>query len=164
MKIRFTQMLVAALAMTSAGVLWAAEPAQKIKAEQFQAIADAATDESSPALQAIAQFLQLRPEQTQAFARLLQARHDALAPALQQLQENAKHLEQLIDAGGPAPEVGQLVLQIYAIQKQVMLGQQEFLKNVRNVLDSDQSKRLDAVQLAAQLQPILPAFAQLALL
>jgi hypothetical protein len=50
------------------------------------------------------------------------------------------------------------MLQIYALQQQIVQIQQEFLANLANLLDPDQQQRLAAVSVAAQLQPVVPAF------
>jgi hypothetical protein len=54
--------------------------------------------------------------------------------------------------------VGVLVIQIHALQQQMAQAQQSFLSQFVATLNADQQQRLQAVQIAAQLQPILPAF------
>jgi len=60
--------------------------------------------------------------------------------------------------------VGILVIQIHALQQQIVQTQQAFLANLENMLDPDQQQRLAAVRVAAQLQPVVPAFQLLQLL
>jgi hypothetical protein len=133
-------------------------------AEKLQALVAEPTDQSSSAVQAVAQFLQLQPDQIQALVQLMQGRQSAMQPLLQGIAAREQQLTQLLDAGGAAGDIGQLVIQIHSLQQQVMLVQQSFLATSASVLDSDQQQRLEAVRLAAQLQPIVPAFQQLALL
>ncbi len=132
--------------------------------EKLQALATQPIDESSPALQAVAQFLELRPDQVQELVRLLQARQSALAPLMQNLPQLEEQLYALLNSGGAPTDIGQLVIQIHTLQEQAMLVQQSFLTNFQNLLGEEQRQRLEAVHVAAQLQPIVPAFQQLALL
>jgi len=69
----------------------------------------------------------------------------------------------LLGSGGNPAQVGILVIQIHAIQQQIMQTQQVFLANLANLLDQDQQQLLAAVAVAAQLQPVLPAFVALQL-
>jgi hypothetical protein len=50
------------------------------------------------------------------------------------------------------------VIQIHALQQQAIQTQQAFLGQFLASLTSEQLQKLQAVQVAAQLQPILPAF------
>jgi hypothetical protein len=112
-------------------------------------------------IQIVVQFLQLRPDQVQEFGQLLQARQAAVVPRLQGIQQRVQQLEALLNSGGNPADVGILVIQIHALQQQVALVQQDFLSRFASLLDSEQQQRLEAVRIAAQLQPILPAFQQL---
>jgi hypothetical protein len=56
-----------------------------------------------------------------------------------------------------------VVIQIYGLQQQVAQIQQAFLMNFMNLLNPDQQQKLQAIRIAEQLQPILPAFQQLSL-
>src|SRR5262249_47557474 len=109
-------------------------------------------------IQIVVQFLQLRPDQQQVFGQLLQARQTVVAPLLQGIQQRTQQLEVLLNSGGNPPEVGVLVIQIHGLQQQVAQAQQGFLANFANLLDTEQQQRLQAIKIAAQLQPILPAF------
>ena len=72
-----------------------------------------------------------------------------------------QQLEALLNSGGSPADVGMLVIQIHTLQQQVAQEQQDFLSNFVNLLAPEQQQRLEAVRIAAQLQPILPAFQQL---
>jgi hypothetical protein len=109
----------------------------------------------------VVQFLQLSPGQAQEFVQLLQARQATVTPLLQQIQQLTQQLQTLLNSGGGPPAVGAVVIQIYRLQQQVAQVQQNFLTNFMNLLDPEQQQRLDAVRIAEQLQPILPAFQQL---
>jgi hypothetical protein len=79
------------------------------------------------------------------------------------MAQKEQQLEALLGSGGNPAQVGILVIQIHAIQQQIMQTQQVFLANLANLLDQDQQQLLAAVAVAAQLQPVLPAFVALQL-
>lgn len=121
-------------------------------------------EDPSNALQVVVKFLALRGDQVEILGQLLQARQEAEAPLIQAIAEREKRLRQLLESGGTPPEIGQFVIEIHALRKQVAQVQQSFLANWENSLDPEQRQRLEAVRLAARLQPIVPAFQQLQLL
>jgi hypothetical protein len=121
---------------------------------------DAYGEPRSP-LQVVVQFLQLRQDQVEELGQLLQARQAAVVPLLEGIQQRVKQLEGLLESGGTPPEIGVLVIQIHTLQLKVAQVQQDFLSKWVSLLDPEQLQRLEAVQLAASLQPILPAFQQL---
>jgi hypothetical protein len=174
-----TRFIVALLSMAigSANLLYAQKPTPKSGAlvsvpelsklsigkmlEQMQTTTAEENGEAPSPIQIVVQFLQLRPDQVQEFGQLLQARQAAVVPLLEEIQQRVKRLEELLNSGGSPPEVGALVIQIYTLQQQVAQVQQDFLSKFVNLLDPEQHQRLEAVRMAAPLQPILPAFQQL---
>jgi hypothetical protein len=114
-------------------------------------------EETSP-LQVVAEFLQLRPGQASELGQLLQARQAAIVPLLQTAQALGQQLGILLNTGGNPVQVGVLVIQIHALQQQIGQAQQSFLSHFMAILDVEQAQKLQAVEIAAQLQPILPAF------
>ncbi len=129
--------------------------------EQMQATKLEAYSESPSPLQVVVQFLQLRQDQVQQLEQLLQARQSTVGPLLEEIQQRAKQLETLLGSGANPPEIGVVVIQIHTLQLNVAQVQQDFLSKWVSLLDPEQSQRLEAVRLAASLQPILPAFQQL---
>lgn len=121
-------------------------------------------NDPSNALQTVIRFLQLRPDQVEQLQQLLQARQEQLAPLLQGIAERENRLRELLDSGGSPPDVGQVVIEIHALQAQAAELQASFLANFENLLDPAQRQRLDALRLAARVKPLLPAFQQLQLL
>ncbi|HXL23194.1 MAG TPA: hypothetical protein VOA78_12050 [Candidatus Dormibacteraeota bacterium] len=117
--------------------------------------------EAPPPVQVVVQFLQLRPDQVQVFGQLLQARQTAVTPLLAAIQQRVQQLEALLSSGGNPGDIGVLVIQIHALQQQVAQVQQNFLAHFASLLDQEQRQRLAAVHIAAQLQPVLPAFQEL---
>jgi len=115
------------------------------------------TQETSP-LQIVADFLQLQPGQVTELDQLLQARQATLVPLFQAAQALIQQLGNLLNSGGNPAQVGAVVIQIHALQQQMAQAQQSFLSQFVATLNADQQQRLQAVQIAAQLQPILTAF------
>jgi len=126
------------------------------------AAAEGDPDAPSP-LQVVVQFLQLTPAQQTSFGELLQARETAVVPLLQSIAQREQQVEALLASGGDPAKIGILIVQIHALQTQIVQTQQIFLSNFISLLSQDQQQILAAVALAAQLQPVLPAFAQLQL-
>jgi len=114
-------------------------------------------EETSP-LQVVAEFLQLRPGQVSELEQLLQGRQTTLVPLFQTAQALIQQLGALLNSGGNPAQVGITVIQIHALQQQMAQVQQSFLSHFVAILDPEQLQRLQAVQIAAQLQSILPAF------
>ena len=121
-------------------------------------------DDISAALQAVVQFLQLRPDQQTVLGQLLQARQQALAPLLQGIAQREERLYQLLESGGTPAEIGLLAIEIHLLQKQAAQVQQGFVSRWESFLDYDQQQRLQAARVAVSLQPIVPAFQLLQLL
>jgi hypothetical protein len=113
--------------------------------------------DTSP-LQIVADFLQLQPGEVSELEQLLQARQTRLVPLLQTARALTQQLAVLLNSGGNPAQVGILVIQIHALQEQMAQTQQAFLGQFVAILDPEQLQKLQAVQIAAQLQPILPAF------
>lgn len=109
-------------------------------------------------LQVVAEFLQLTPGQASELGQLLQARQAKLVPLVQTAQALTQQLGNLLNSGANPAQVGAVVIQIHALQQQAAQAQQAFLTQFTAILDPGQLLRLQAVQVAAQLQPILPAF------
>lgn len=116
------------------------------------------SDEGTSPLQVVAEFLQLRPGQVSEMGQLLQARQATLVPLFQRAQALIQQLGTLLSSGGNPAQVGAMVIQIHGLQQQMGQVQQAFLTQFTGMLDAEQLQRLQAVQIAAQLQPILPAF------
>jgi len=115
------------------------------------------SEETSP-LQVVAEFLQLTPGQVTELQQLLQARQAKLVPLFQTAQTLIQQLGNLLNSGGNPAQVGAVVIQIHALQQQMAQAQQAFLTQFIGILSAEQLQKLQAVQVAAQLQPILPSF------
>lgn len=114
-------------------------------------------DETLP-LQVEAEFLQLSPSQVTELEQLLQARQTTLVPLFQAAQTLTQQLGNLLNSGANAAQVGVMVIQIHRLQQQIAQAQQAFVIEFMAILDAQQLRKLEAIQIAVQLQPILPAF------
>jgi hypothetical protein len=115
------------------------------------------SEETSP-LQVVAEFLQLSQSQVTELGQLLQARQTTLVPLFQNAQALTQQLGVMLNSGANPAQIGTVVIQIHALQQQMAQAQQAFLTQFIATLSSEQLQRLQAVQIAVQLQPILPAF------
>jgi hypothetical protein len=109
-------------------------------------------------LQIVAEFLQLTPGQASELVQLLQARQAKLVPLVQTAQALTQQLGNLLNSGANPAQVGAVVIQIHSLQQQAAQAQQAFLTQFTAILTADQLQKLQALQIAKQLQPILPAF------
>ena len=126
--------------------------------QQLQATSVQADGQEVSPLQVVAEFLQLTPGQVGELGQLLQARQTAIAPLFVTAQTLIQQLGVLLNSGGNPAQIGTALIQIHALQQQIGHVQQAFLTQFVGILNADQAQRLQAVQVAAQLQPILPAF------
>jgi hypothetical protein len=130
---------------------------EKILQQVQTANVQPSAQETSP-FQVVGEFLQLSPGQVSELEQLLQARQAAVVPLLQTAQSLIQQLGNLLNSGGNPAQVGVLVIQIHALQQQIAQAQQLFLTQFMAILGAEQLQKLQAVQIAAQLQAILPAF------
>jgi len=115
------------------------------------------SDETSP-LQVVAAFLQLTPGQVVELEQLLQVRQAKLVPLFQTLQTLTQQLGNLLNSGANPAQVGAVVIQIHGLQQQIAQAQETFLTGFAAILSAEQLQKFQAVQVAVQLQPVLPAF------
>ena len=109
-------------------------------------------------LQVVAEFLQLQPPQINALGQLLEARQTALVPLFETAQQLTQQLGVALNNGANPAQVGALLIQIHALQQQMAQAQQAFVAQFLALLVPDQLQQLQAVQIAVQVQPVLPAF------
>ena len=78
-------------------------------------------------LQVVAEFLQLTPAQITELGQFLQTRQATLVPLVQTLQSLTQQLGILLNSGGSPAQIGAVVIQIHAVQQQIVQAQQTFL-------------------------------------
>jgi len=118
----------------------------------------AAVADDSP-LAIVAHVLSLSDEQVQALGEFLQARQEALRPAVQEVQAREQALAQQLQSAEPDPQaIGQLVIEIKRIQEQIQRAVAESDAALDEILTPDQRARLEQIRGAAPVCGILPAF------
>ncbi len=115
-------------------------------------------DNIADAFRVVVRFLQLSEDQAMTLRNLLEQRRQAVAPLLQAIAQREELLQQLLQSGGSAEQIGQLVIEIHQFKQLVQQAQEAFLAAVMDLLNPDQEQRWRAIHLADQLQPIVPAF------
>ena len=115
-------------------------------------------DDLTRAFHVVVHFLQLSDDQAMGLRHLLQQRHEAVAPLLQAIMEKEAQIRSLLETGGSAEQIGQLVIEIHQLRKLIQQAQENFLAAFVDLLNPEQEQRWHAVQLAERLQPIIPAF------
>jgi hypothetical protein len=98
-------------------------------------------------------FLSLADNQIQALALLQMQQAHAIQPVLQQRGALQQKLQQLVEAPNPDPAaVGQVVLAITALDKQIQQALTNFQQQRVSILSSDQKGKLPALVQALVLQ------------
>lgn len=126
--------------------------------QQLQATPIQPSSQETSLLQVVAAFLQLTPSQVTELEQLLQARQAKLVPLAQTVQTLTQQLGNRLNSGANPAQVGAVIIQIHALHQQMAQAQQAFLAQFIAILTAEQLQKLQAVQVAAKLQPILPAF------
>ncbi len=107
----------------------------------------------------VSKVLSLSDEQTQTLASIVQARAEALRPAMQEIQTRQQALAQQLQSSDPdVPAVGRLVVEITRIQEQIHQAVEATNYQFDAVLTPDQSARLAQIRSAAPVCDVIPAF------
>jgi hypothetical protein len=113
----------------------------------------------------VAQVLQLSSDQITAWTTILHARQAAIEPLVQQAQTQQQAVAQALGSANPDPmTVGQAVVALHALQVQIADANSRSTGDFEKLLTSDQLQRLNGIRGAAQVCPIVPAFAATGLL
>jgi ABC-type transporter Mla subunit MlaD len=140
----FKRLLMIAVAMTVPVAMMAQEP---------------------PPIAIVAHVLSLSEEQVHALAELLQARGEALRPAMEELQRHQKALEEQLNAADPdVATVGRLAVEMKKLQEQVQHALEESNKALDGILNDEQRTRLEQLRGAAGACGVIPAFRAIGLL
>ncbi len=122
-------------------------------------LAAAAQDALPPPVQAVAQVLQLTPDQLASLVQMIQQRDQASAPIAQQIHAREDALGKLLQADAPDPAaVGQLAIEITKLRQQLAGVGADARLEFEGTLDPEQIDKLSNIRLAAQLEQVLPPF------
>jgi hypothetical protein len=143
------------LAILSAGL---AHAGPSIDAEAVAPAAGGPED----AVQVVAAVLELTPEQVAAWSSILAARAEALRPLVPQIEQRQRVIAALLAGGNPPPPVvGQLLIEIHALERQAVAIKAHAVAQLRQLLAPPQALKLEHVRRGAAVCPVVPAFAAL---
>ena len=118
-----------------------------------------------PPIAVVANVLSLSEEQVHALGDFLQARGEAVRPAAEELQRHQQALAQQLQAPNPDPAtIGQLILEMRAIQAQIQKALGDANKALDQILNDEQRTRLEQLRGAANACQVIPAFKAVGLL
>ena len=110
-------------------------------------------------VQVVAAVLELSSDQVTALATMLAAREQALGPSREQLQARHQALAAALDSATPdAQIVGQLVIDIRVLEQQMRTIAAASASQFEEVLTATQRERLQHIRAAARVCPAVPAF------
>ena len=110
-------------------------------------------------------FLNLSDSQIQGLVQLQQQKGQALQPVAQQAAQTQQQLQQILASPNPDPAtVGQLVIAIATLGRQIQQVAGSFQQQASNLLQPDQKTKLPPLQLALELQPAAQQAVSLGLL
>jgi len=122
------------------------------------------TTPAGPSFQAIKDFLGLTDQQVQSLLQLRQDEAQAARQLHEQIRTLEQQLQQKIEAGGPANEIGNLVLQIANLRNQLRNLHDQYQDKALALLTADQQAKLAQLEEAAQLAPAIAQARALGLL
>ena len=105
-----------------------------------------------PRLEAVKQALQLTDEQINRLREIRKADFEAVRPIGQQMREKGQLLRENIQAGAPAAEVGQIVLELEGLKTQLRQIHENSQNEAIGVLDASQQELLEKLKEAIRLQ------------
>lgn len=110
-------------------------------------------------------YLALTDQQLQQLQQLIRSRAEAIRPLHEQIRQKQQTLDQQLASGSAsATALGQLLLDIQNLRKQVESTHATFHTQALNVLNEAQRGKLNGLQEAARLQPAIQQGVTLSLL
>jgi Spy/CpxP family protein refolding chaperone len=110
---------------------------------------------ASPRTDALKTYLALTDAQVASLGQLRQQQAQAIKPLRQTLMEKQQALQTQTLAGGDAAALGQLLLDVQNLRKQISDTQTSLRSQTLGVLTTDQKTKLQSLQDAANLQPAI---------
>jgi Spy/CpxP family protein refolding chaperone len=110
-------------------------------------------------LTVVSKVLALSDEQAQTLGAIMQARSEAIAPAVQEVRTREQALGQQLQASAPDPLiVGRLIIEIKQIQDQIHQAIDETNRQFETVLTPEQSGQLQQIRATEPVCGVIPAF------
>lgn len=115
--------------------------------------------------QQISEYLGLTAEQQEAFKAMLKSGRDAMAPLRAEIAENRKEMMDLLESGSnDAAAIGALAIKNRDLRKAMQESQAQRLADFKNLLDTEQQAKYEALVAMSELDGVRRAFRQLGLL
>ena len=126
----------------------------------------AVADEGLPQpIQMVAGVLQLAPDQILSLVQMIQQREQTLQPLRLQLEQHRRAVGEALQSASPdAQMVGQILIETRNLEQQIGAINNQGEMQFEQVLTPDQRERLHGIRAAAQVCPVIPAFAAAGLL
>ncbi len=112
-------------------------------------------------LRVLSRFFQLRPEQVEGVVRLLEVRRRTVEPLLKEIASREADLRDLIAAEADALLIGNAVIALDGLRKQVQEAHRQFTASFEQLLTPDQRSQLQALRRAVRLQLFVNAAREL---
>ncbi len=108
----------------------------------------------TPQVSALKDALGLSDAQVTQLTQIMTDRNAAVQPLFSQIRDKRTSLREKLNAGSSnASDVGQLEIDITAMQKQIQDVQTQYIDKARSVLNADQLNKLKTIEDAAKLMP-----------
>ena len=116
-------------------------------------------------IQVVAAVLKLSDDQAATLAQILAAKVASIQPLAQQIQQHEQEIATLLGGASPDPaQLGRLLIETAALQAQVQTIAAASAAQFVSVLSDPQRQTLGHIRQAAQVCPVVPAFAAVGVL
>ena len=110
-------------------------------------------------------YLDLEPGQVAEFGEVRQELRECVQPLREELQRLRESLKEALSQDPPSSElVGDLVIETYAVKAETRRCHQAYQEAFINMLSDEQARKMEILQAAARLRPVVHAFSALGLL
>ena len=109
-------------------------------------------------------YLDMSPPQVARFIELRQLLRECVAPRHKALKELKAQLKEAPSQGATNDEIGDLVIEIHALKQDIRRCYAAYRQAFGDMLDDEQLRKMEILQAAAGLRPVIRAFSALRLL
>ena len=122
------------------------------------------TDIPKPVRIMVRYLVDMSPPQVERFVELRQLLRECVAPRREALKELKAQLKEALSQGAPSEEIGDLVIEIHALKQEIRRCHAAYQEAFGDMLDDEQLAKMERLQAAARLRPVIHAFSALGLL
>ncbi len=110
-------------------------------------------------------YLDMSPSQVAHFIELRQHLRECVAPRHERLKRLKAALKEALSQNPPSSElIGDLVIEIHAVKQEIRRCHAAYQQAFADMLDDEQLRKMEILQAAARLRPVIHAFSALGLL